>query len=88
MDALKTLIRLYIVNLSQLRKYVNQNSTNTYGEVAESVENIQQDDYCLSLVRNGFDKMPEDIVNIIKNVKDVKRANYVRLNEAGDFIGQ
>lgn len=89
MDSLKTLIRLYIVNLSQLRSYVNQNNTEaTYGEVAEGIENKQEEDYCFTLVRNGFDKMPENIVNIIKNIEGVKRANYVRLNEAGDFIGQ
>ena len=102
LDALKTLIRLYVVNIAQMRKYIKQPTDNVsydYGQVAEAKSDGE--DYCLSLIRAGFDKMSQEQLDIIKNTKYtkgdkkhkvgdplIKRANYVRLNEAGDFIGQ
>lgn len=89
LESLKTLIRMYIVNMATLRKYIKEpNLSNDYGMVAEDVQQ-EGDDYCLTLIRQGFDKMPEQYIEIIKNpANKIKRANYVRLNEEGDFIGQ
>lgn len=86
-----------------MRKYIKRPENTVdydYGQVAEA-HLPKGEDYCLSLLRAGFDKMSPEQLDIIKNTKYlqkkgkhevgdnlIKRANYVRLNEAGDFIGQ
>lgn len=90
LESLKTLIRMFVVNLSKMRKYI-KTPINTDADFNMVAEDTQQsgDDYCLSLIRKGFDKMPSQYLDMIKNPDyGIKRANYVRLNEEGDFIGQ